>query len=76
MQKLSEMRSQYCMVFPREVYWGFINDLPNHISKCKISLYADGTVIICTGKTAEKVQISLQHELNSALELFKANCRT
>ncbi len=51
----------------------FINDLPNYISKCKISLYADDTVIICAGKTAEEVQISLQHDLNCALEWFKTN---
>ncbi len=31
------------------------------------------TVIICAGKTAEEVQISLQHDLNCALEWFKVN---
>ncbi len=51
----------------------FINGIPNHISKCKIRLYADVTVIICAGKTAEEVQISLQHNLNCALQWFKAN---
>ncbi len=80
MQELSQMHYQYRIVYHREVYWGhfffnffFINDLPNHISKCKISLCADNKVIICAGKTAEEVQISLQHDLNCALEWFKAN---
>ncbi len=52
----------------------FINHLPNHISKCKINLYADDTVIICAGKTAKEDAILLQHDLNCALEWFKTNC--
>ncbi len=38
-----------------------------------LSLSTDDTVIICAGQTAEKVKLSLQHDLTCVHEWIKAN---
>ena len=42
----------------------YVNDLPNVICKCSILMYADDTVLFCSGSDVTKIEKKLDDELN------------
>ncbi len=51
----------------------YINDLPNAVKSCHISLYADDTALHYSDSSLDQLQSNLQQDLNSILDWFTCN---
>mgnify|MGYP002804165154 CR=1 FL=1 len=49
------------------------NDLPQYLKYAQASMFADGTVLSCTGKTAAEIESKLNSDLLQVNSLLKAN---
>ena len=51
----------------------FINDLPLHLSKCMVKVYADDMTISVHGKSIDDVQLALNYESSILMDWFDQN---
>lgn len=51
----------------------YVNDLPNFIEKCEISLYADDTVIHCSSTSVTEIEVNLNSDLARVADWLNNN---
>ena len=51
----------------------YVNDLPQYVNNGRISMYADDTVLYCTGKTVDDVNESMKRCLSSVCDWYEGN---
>ena len=50
-----------------------LNDLPGAVASCSVLMYADDTVIFCTGRQASTIEATLNRELNQIESWLREN---
>ena len=51
-----------------------LNDLPDALESCSVLMYADDTVLFCSGKQASTIESTLNRELSRIENWFQVNC--
>ena len=51
----------------------YINDLPDYLEQCKVSLYADDTAMYFASRPQVDIMLTLRLELSTVSEWSKAN---
>ena len=50
-----------------------LNDLPGAVASCSVLMYADDTVLFCTGRQASTIEATLNRELNQIESWLREN---